>query len=327
MQLVGAPPVLPHNIASLDRNLDTLAQSEATMTKAKLFLDAQATLGEGPIWDTRDKVLWWVDINEHRLHRFDPGRGELEDGKNVTFDIGQRVGTVVPRASGGVMLAIDQGFASYDPASQRLELVADPESHLPDNRFNDGKCDPAGRFWAGTLQLVEKDMKAGALYCLFPDGRVTRRVSEVGISNGIVWTSDKKTMYFIDSPTRRVDAFDYDDGTGEISNRRPAVELPEGIGYPDGMSIDAEDKLWVALWDGWGVARFDPLTGQLLEKIDVPASQVTACALGGPDLTDLYITTARRDLTGDQLADQPHAGGLFHAKVNVPGVPSVAFAG
>jgi sugar lactone lactonase YvrE len=292
------------------------------MAEATLILDAKATLGEGPIWDVRENVLWWIDINECRLHCFDPATDS-----NETFDIGQRVGTVVPRTSGGLMLAVQNGFASYDPTTHQLEIVADPEVHLPQNRFNDGKCDPAGRFWAGTLELVEEDMTAGTLYCLFPDGRVEPRVPDVGISNGIVWTSDKKTMYFIDSPTRRVDAFDYNNETGEISNRRTAIALPEGIGYPDGMTIDSEDKLWVALWGGWGVARFDPMTGQLLEKIDVKASQVTACAFGGPELKDLYITTARRDLEGAALNDQPHAGGLFHRAVDVSGVPASAFAG
>lgn len=302
------------------------------MTTATLLLDTQSTLGEGPIWDPREHVLWWIDINEHLLHRYAPHDGQSHGGpdgveRNETYDIGQRIGTVVPRVSGGLMLAVEHGFASYDPATQDLKILADPEAHLPGNRFNDGKCDPAGRFWAGTLQSVEEDMTAGTLYCMYPDGHVEPRVPRVGISNGIVWTSDKKTMYFIDSPTRRVDAFDYDDATGDITNRRTAIELPEGIGYPDGMTIDAEDKLWVALWAGWGVARFDPASGKLLEKIDVPASQVTACALGGPDLTDMFITTARRDLTGSDLEHQPHAGGLFHAKVALPGVPSAAFAG
>ncbi len=292
------------------------------MAEATLLLDAKATLGEGPIWDTRENVLWWIDINECRLHRFDPATKH-----NASYDIGQRVGTVVPRASGGLMLAVQNGFASYDPATQRLEIVADPEAHLPQNRFNDGKCDPAGRVWAGTLELVEHDMTAGTLYCLYPDGRVEPKVPQVGISNGIVWTSDKRTMYFIDSPTRRVDAFDYDDATGTISSRRTAIALPDGMGFPDGMTIDSEDKLWVALWSGWGIARFDPITGELLEKIDVQASQVTACAFGGPELKDLYITTARRDLVGDALNDQPHAGGLFHYRTNVAGVPSAAFAG
>jgi sugar lactone lactonase YvrE len=292
------------------------------MPTATLALDAQATLGEGPIWDSRESVLWWIDINNHLLHRFDPAANS-----DQIFDIGQRIGTVVPRTSGGLMLAVQNGFASYDPTTQKLEVIADPESHLPENRFNDGKCDPAGRFWAGTLELVEENMKAGTLYCLAPDGRVEPRVPNVGISNGIVWTSDKKTMYYIDTPTRRVDAFDYDNETGAIANRRPAIELPEGGGFPDGMTIDADGKLWVALWGGWGVVRFDPETGARLDKVDVPASQVTACAFGGPHLEDLYITTARRDLEGDALKNEPLAGGLFHAAVGVSGLPAYAFAG
>jgi sugar lactone lactonase YvrE len=134
-------------------------------------------------------------------------------------------------------------------------------------------------------------------------------------------------MYYIDTPTRRVDAFDYDNDTGEVGNRRTAISLPEDMGFPDGMTIDVEDKLWVALWGGWGVARFDPISGQLLDKIDVAASQATACAFGGPELKDLFITTARRDLAGAALDDQPHAGGLFHIRLDVAGVPSSAFAG
>ena len=292
------------------------------MTAATLALDAQAILGEGPIWDQREDVLWWIDINNHLLHRFDPATR-----RDQTFDIGQRIGTVVPRAKGGLMVAVQSGFAAYDPASQKLEPLIDPEAHLPENRFNDGKCDPAGRFWAGTLELIEQNMQAGTLYCLYPDGHVEPRVSQVGISNGIVWTADKRTMYYIDTPTRRVDAFDYDNETGEISNRRPAIELDEGPYFPDGMTIDAEDKLWVALWGGWRVQQFDPATGEALDKVDVPASQVTACAFGGPELKDLYITTARRDLDEEALRDEPHAGGLFHARPGATGVPANSFAG
>ena len=290
--------------------------------KAELLLDAKATLGEGPIWDPREQALWWIDIEEHLLHRLDPLSGE-----NVSFDVGQRIGTVVPRAAGGLMLAIEKGFAAFDPESGKLDVLVDPEAHLPQNRFNDGKCDPAGRFWAGTLEILEQDMTAGTLYCLHADGHVEPRVANVGVPNGIVWTSDKQTMFFIDTPTLRVDAFDYDNETGQIANRRPAVELPEGMGFPDGMAIDAEDKLWVALWDGWCVARFDPLTGALMEKIDVPVSQVTACCFGGPELSELYITTARCGLEAEALNAQPLAGGLFRARPGVRGAASVSFAG
>lgn len=144
-------------------------------------------------------------------------------------------------------------------------------------------------------------------------------LSDIAISNGIVWTSDRSTMYYIDSPTRRVDAFDYHPDTGEISNRRTAFEIPDGLGYPDGMSIDAEDRLWVALWNGWSVVRFDPQNGKLLDRIELPVANVTACAFGGPELNELYITTARKGTSDEELEKQPHAGGLFRVKVDVRG--------
>ena len=289
---------------------------------ANLVLDTKSTLGEGPIWDVDDACLWWINIEEGLVHRFDPATQD-----NETFDIGQRLGTVVRRASGGLVLGGHHGFIAFDPQSGEQTIMADPESDKPTNRFNDGKCDPAGRLWAGTLNFEDESQPLGALYCLDCDGNVRQHLDGVCISNGIVWTSDARTMYYIDSPTRKVDAFDFDNATGTISNRRTAVTLADGWGNPDGMTIDSEDKIWVALWAGWGVARFDPVSGELLEKIDVPASQVTACAFGGPSLDDLYVTTARRGLEGEALAKEPAAGGLFHAKVNVRGVPSSRFAG
>lgn len=291
-------------------------------TTATLLLDTKSTLGEGPIWDVEDARLWWIDIEEGLVHRFDPVTNE-----NATFEVGQRIGTVVRRRRGGLVLAAHHGLIAFDAESGQLCPIADPESDKPTNRFNDGKCDPTGRLWAGTLNFEDESQPLGALYCLDTDGTVSKRLDGVCISNGIVWTSDGETMYFIDSPTRRVDAFDFDRVNGTIANRRTAVALDDGLGYPDGMAIDSEDKIWVALWGGWAVARFDPTTGELLEKIDVPVSQVTACAFGGPRLNDLYITTARRGLAGDSLAKQPAAGGLFHVKVGVHGVLSPRYAG
>lgn len=290
--------------------------------QVELLVDAQATVGEGPIWDSRSGVLWWVDIEQRHLHKFDP-----ETSNNVTFDTGQRVGTVVPRESGGLVLALETGFVAFDPETNEHEPIADPEPDHPENRFNDGKCDPSGRFWAGTMEIVEQNMSAGSLYCLHADRSVTRHATDIGVSNGLVWTSDRRTMYYIDSPTRRVDAFDYDDATGHVENRRTAIAIPDGMGFPDGMAIDAEDRLWVALWGGWGVACFDPRSQELLGKIDVPCEQVSACAFGGPNLDRLFITSARRDIVGQRLADQPLAGGLFVADVGVPGVAASAYAG
>lgn len=289
---------------------------------ATLLLDTKSTLGEGPIWDIEDACLWWINIEEGLVHRFDPATNV-----NRTFEIGQRIGTVVRRAKGGLVLAAHHGLIAFDPESEELTSIADPESDKPTNRFNDGKCDPAGRLWAGTLNFEDEGQPRGALYSMDANGSVKQHLDGICVSNGIVWTSDAQTMYYIDSPTRKVDAFDFDNDAGVISHRRTAVTLAEGLGYPDGMAIDSEDKIWVALWDGWGVARFDPSSGDLLEKIDVPTSQVTACAFGGPNLDDLYITTARRGLADAALEKQPAAGGLFHVRTKVRGVPSSRYAG
>jgi sugar lactone lactonase YvrE len=287
----------------------------------ELVLDAQATLGEGAIWHARERRLYWVDITAGRVHAFDPSTGS-----DRCWELGQPVGTVVPRARGGLMVALHHGFAAYDPDKKELTPWSDPEEHLPRNRFNDGKCDPAGRFWAGTMSM-DREPQAGSLYCLYPDGNVQVRVRNVTTSNGITWSLDQKTMYYIDTPTRRVTAFDYDVDRGEISHPRTILAVPEMNGKPDGMTIDAEGMLWIAHWDGSRVTRWDPRHGTLLDTIPVPAQRVTSCAFGGPELKDLFITSARSGLTDSELARQPQAGGLFCARPGVAGVTAFEFAG
>lgn len=290
----------------------------------ELVLDAKAELGEGALWDPATQRLLWVDIVRGQVHRFDPVTRQ-----NQTVAVGQMVGTVVTRARGGLMLAVQNGFASLDPEAGELTIVNDPEAHIPSNRFNDGKCDPAGRFWAGTMTLTGDAWKeaAGSLYSLDLDGRATPRLGQVNISNGIVWSADAKTMYFVDTVQPRVDAFDFDNATGAISNRRPVVHFPEGVGLPDGMTIDADDNLWIAMWGGWKVLGYDPRTGQPVGVIEVPAAQVTSCAFGGPNLDELYITSAWIGLSDGAKALQPQAGGVFLARPGVRGVPAVPFAG
>ena len=220
----------------------------------ELVLDARSVLGEGAIWDEEKQVLYWVDIDPGLVHVYDPATR-----KNRTLQVGQPVGTVVPRASGGLMLAVRDGFMSLDLETGRTELVAIPSGHNPENKFNDGKCDPAGRFWAGT---VETPSRKGALFRLDRDLSVHQMVDGVGCSNGLAWSLDKKTMYYIDTPTMKIEGFDYDLVTGAISNRRTIVSVAEEHGLPDGMTIDAEGKLWVAHWDGWCVCRWDPDHGE-----------------------------------------------------------------
>jgi sugar lactone lactonase YvrE len=288
--------------------------------------DKLAEFGEGPIWDAKRQVLYWVDLNTQELHIYDPA-----NDRDRAIDVGQRVNTVVPRRSGGVMLALHHGFASLDLETEQVEIVADPERDLPGNSFNDGKCDPAGRFWAGTWDIVDYETDAGSLYRLDPDLSVHKMLEGVTCSNGIAWSLDAKTMYYIDSnwtlPEFRVDAFDYDLTTGEVDNRRVACHVPRELGLADGMTIDGEGMLWVAHVTGRNAAlrRWDPVEGRVLQQVDVPGFP-TACAFGGPDLDQLYITTVR-EKSPEELERYPLTGGLFRADVGVTGVPAFEFAG
>lgn len=290
--------------------------------QAELNLDARALLGEGPIWDARRQVLYWVDISGAKVHAYDPAKVE-----DRAFDVGQPVGTVVPRRSGGVMVALRDGFAALDTETGALTTIADPEAHLPENRFNDGKCDPAGRFWAGTMRIAEDRAGAGSLYRLDPDLSVHKMWGNITTANGIAWSLDARTMYYIDTPTMQVVAFEYDLETGAIANPKPVVSTPDGPGFPDGMTIDAEGMLWVAYWDGWRVVRWDPATGKALAVIELPVARVTAPWFGGPNLDELYITSARVGLDQAALAQQPHAGSIFRVQPGVRGLPAFEFVG
>ncbi|ALS23006.1 SMP-30/gluconolactonase/LRE family protein [Paenibacillus naphthalenovorans] len=291
------------------------------MTECSLVLDAKADLGEGAIWDAEKQVLYWVDITGKTLHVFDP-----EHHTDRSIPIGQFVGTVVPREAGGVMLALQNGFYSLDLETEVLTPVMDPEQNQPENRFNDGKCDPAGRFWAGTMNLNETG-RSGALYCLDTDLNVRKMLTGIGISNGIVWSLDCRTMYYIDSPTKQVVAFDYEMSSGTLSRQRVMIDLTLDHALPDGMTIDAEGMIWIAHWGGYRVTRWNPDNGKQLDEIRVPASQVTSCAFGGKDLDVLYITTARHGLHERELDKQPLAGGIFSVAAQVKGLPAFSFKG
>ena len=290
-------------------------------TGVELLVDAHAQVGEGPLWDEEQQVLYWVDILSSLLYIYDPATGE-----NRALDVGRHVGTVVTRASGGLMLAVQNGFASFDLETQELTLIANPEAHITGNRFNDGKCDPAGRFWAGTM-AYENPTNQGSLYRLDTDLSVHKIFGDVAISNGIIWSLDHTTMYYIDTLRKNVRAFDYDVETGDISNERVIINVPEEIGMPDGMAIDNEGMLWVAHYGGSCVSRWNPNTAQFLLKIDLPVTQVTACAFGGQNLDILFITSAAQELDAAELARQPLAGGLFSIKTPYQGVPSFRFGG
>jgi sugar lactone lactonase YvrE len=269
--------------------------------------------GEGPIW--WQGVLYYVDIEGKRVHRFDPA-----DGSEQSWDAGQRVGTVVPRESGGLVIAGDHGLSFLDPETGTLTPIADPEADKPDNRFNDGKCSPDGRFFAGTISLAKKTGDA-KLYRLDPDLTLHEAFGPVTNSNGIAWSADGKTVYYIDTPRREVLAFDYEDG--HLRNLRTAFSTGHIEASPDGMTIDANDHLWIAFCHGGCVSCFDPANGNELHRIPIPCLETTACAFGGPDLADLFVTTGVH-----KTAKEEHAGRLFVIRgLKAKGVPANAFEG
>jgi sugar lactone lactonase YvrE len=288
--------------------------------RAELVVDARASLGEGPVWDDREGCLWWVDILGETVHRTDPA-----SGREDVLPIGRMPGAVGLRDSGGLVAAVRDGFGALDTATGRFEILVPVDAADPSMRMNDGKVDPAGRFWAGTTDMDHRP-GLGTLYRLDPDLRVSPMLHEVTISNGLDWSLDGRTMYFIDTPLRRVDAFAFDATEGTITDRRAAVAIRDGAGSPDGMTLDAQGYLWVALWGGWGVERYAP-DGRLDMRIEVPAEQASSCTFGGPDLDVLFITTARKGFPAAGRPDQPQAGGLFACQPGPRGRPAFRFAG
>ena len=285
--------------------------------KAELVLDARAVLGEGPVWDELSDLLYWVDIDQSAVHRYDPVGGE-----NLTIDVGEPVGAVALCAGGELVLARKSGFAILDEWGSPPRPFAAVESDREETRMNDGACDAHGRFWAGTMH-VDLEPGHGSLYRLDPDATVTRMLTGVSISNGIAWSPDDTTMYYVDTPTGGIDAYDFDADRGTIGERRRVVTVDPAAGWPDGLVVDGAGCLWVGLWEGWAVRRY-AADGELLGVVDVPVARVTKCAFGGPDLDDLYVTTAAPDVPD---AAQPHAGGVFRTRTGVQGLPARRFAG
>lgn len=286
--------------------------------QATSILHAQALLGEGALWNPVSERLYWVDIEGRALHVFDPATGD-----DRRYPVDKRIGTVVPMRNGNALVALQTGIHEINLNTGQLTLRADPvtDQYL---RFNDGKCDPAGRFWVGTFDLLGRP-HAGTLYRFDPDGSTHAMLRRITNSNGIAWAPDQRTMYYIDTPTLTVQAFDYDNQTGDIAHPRVVVRIPQSGGGPDGMTIDADGKLWVALWGAGQVHRYDPVTGELLDVIEVPAPFTSSCAFGGPGLDTLFITTARAGLTAEQLEEFPLSGDVFAVRPGVAGVSAYLF--
>ena len=287
----------------------------------ELILDARADLGESPVWDAGEGLLYWVDIRLGQLHIHDP-----QNRTDDRIDLGEALGCVAGCRSGDLVLALRSGLAMYNMTTRTRTPLVNPEPQLPGNRFNDGKCDPAGRFLVGTMDEAEKEA-SGSLYSFAPDGTWKTLLSGTRISNGLTWSPDFGTLYYIDTPSRQVTAFDYDLAAGTIANQRPVISVPEELGWLDGMTSDREGMLWVAMWGGSKITRWDPATGKLLDAIPVPALNVTSCIFGGPDLTDLYITSARKGMSEPELEKYPLSGGLFRLRTKIVGMPCFVFGG
>lgn len=286
----------------------------------RCVLDARAKLGECPVWSSAEQVLYWVDINGPSLNRFDPATGA-----NTAMPMPESIGCFALRRSGGFVVALRGGMWLAAPEGTLLRRIADAPYPTANHRFNDGRCDAQGRFWAGTMN-EDRDADSAGLFRLDADHRLAPVLSDMMISNGVAWSPDGRTMYHADTPTLAIDAYDFDARAGTLSNRRPFARFTHETDRPDGGAVDSEGCYWSAFYRGGKVVRLSP-SGELLAEFAVPALCPTMCAFGGPDLSTLYLTTARQMRPDDELARLPLSGGLFAMGVDVPGLPEPAFAG
>jgi sugar lactone lactonase YvrE len=284
--------------------------------------DAGATLGEGTYWSSLSQALWWVDILECRLHRWEPAQRQRR-----TWQFDEEVSAVAERRDrGGLIVTLRRGFASFDPDAARdvPRYLCRPVEEPAGNRFNDGKCDRQGRFWGGTMDFACV-ARSGALYRYDPSGVCVRHAVGFAVTNGPTWSLDQGTLYLNDTVNGQVHAFDFEAGTGALSRQRVWLSFAAGDGVPDGMTTDALGRIWIAHWGGACVSCHDPRDGAELGRVEVPTRHVTNCTFGGPQLRTLFITTARSGLSQRDLQAEPLAGGLFAVEVATPGLPDALF--
>ena len=302
-------------------NAQDLKQS-VQQYQAELEYQTKAKLGEGAFWDYRTQQLYWIDILDNSLHIYNPKTKENRSFKTISS-----IGTVVPSVKQNeAVIALQDGVYIINTESGNTELFSDVEKDVPSNRLNDGKCDPAGRLWVGSMAFSQ-EKGAAKLYMINRRGEAVTKIDNVTISNGIVWSKDNKTMFYIDTPTSEIKAYRYDNTTGSINNERVVVKIDDALGSPDGMAIDENDNLWVGMWNGNAVLQFDSKTGRLLSRVEVPAHNVTSCAFGGKNFNELFITTSSVDMTTEEQQKYPFAGSLFKVKTEVKGVEGHFFKG
>jgi len=287
------------------------------MVEIQHVFQSQDELGEGPIWNTLEKRLYWLDIENCCYHTYQPSRGTHE-----IVEVGEKIGVLAFREKGGIVMATEHGFALWDPSNKKIEHLGDPEAEKPQSRFNDGAVDRRGRFWAGTLG----DPYQNSLYRLDADLTIHKMETGIDISNGIGWSPDNKTMYFTDSTPAVIYAYDFDLDTGSLANRRVFADSSDRQGVPDGLTIDAEGFIWSARWGGWCLDRYDP-TGKLERSISVPVECPTSVMFGNDELDSLYFTSARMEIPFEKRSQYPQAGDLFCFTPGVKGIAEPMFAG
>ncbi len=279
---------------------------------AECAFESKDILGEGPVWSVDEQALYWVDIKRALLQRLSP-----KTGQHDTWKMPSEIGSYALRETGGAIVALRTGFAFFSFENGAIEPIFDPEADLPGNRFNDGKCDRQGRFWAGTMVESESAPNA-AFYRLDADRSCRTMRTGVTVSNGLGWSPDNKIMYYTDSPTHNIYAYDFDLASGTISNERVFVHDEDG--FPDGLTVDSEGYVWSAKWNGWKVVRYAP-DGSVDRVVKMPVQRPTSCMFGGPDLKQLYVTSASIDLSPEELVRQPLAGSVFVIETDVAGLP------
>lgn len=320
--LIGAARRISHNAGGQFMSIEPRSVPMESMDlDVECVSEGHALLGEGPMWSPRDGALYWVDILRPSIHHFD-----TLTSTDTETTLGSMVSLVIPKATGGLLVATPGGLMTFDGHSKRLHPFCHPESERPGNRYNDGKCDRMGRLWVGTLDMGTAANR-GNLFRVEADGTWKKMDSGFTVANGMGWSPDNRRMYFTDSMRRTVYAYDFDLRAGDISHRRPLITLEASDGTPDGLTVDEEGCIWVAIWDAWRVSRYSP-EGKELMRIKVPVPRPTSCCFGGDNLDTLYITSASVRLNAEVLAAAPLSGSLFAVRIpGVRGLPETIFSG